>query len=302
MKKLVVGFDGSDQARDALQLAEVLRASAGGEMLITVVDEVDPLLSDVRALDQTRDEFFESMFEAASAELGHSDFTRRTAADSVPAALDHIAEADEADAIVVGSTHRGKLGRVLPGSIGDRLLAGSPCAVVVAPGGYRDRERPSVALVGIGYDGQHESKAALEEAVDLARSFDATLRIITVEPTLAQLAPERGGHVNPGYTRALHDHFAEQLEEAVSSCRGRVDVESALKEGDPGATLADQTVELDLLVLGSRGYGPVRRVLLGGVASKVMSLAACPVVVTPKSAKHHRAESDAEDAAEPALN
>ena len=60
--------------------------------------------------------------------------------------------------------------------------------------------------------------------------------------------------------------------------------ETKLAEGDPAAVLADQGVELDLLVLGSRGYGPVRATLLGAVSAEVMRTAPCPVVVTPREA------------------
>jgi nucleotide-binding universal stress UspA family protein len=42
--------------------------------------------------------------------------------------------------------------------------------------------------------------------------------------------------------------------------------------------------EVDLLVCGSRGYGPMRRVLLGGVLRKLIRRAACPVVVVPRGA------------------
>jgi nucleotide-binding universal stress UspA family protein len=51
---------------------------------------------------------------------------------------------------------------------------------------------------------------------------------------------------------------------------------------DELAALDDR--EIDLLVCGSRGYGPVRRVLLGGVSSRLIRRAACPVVVVPRCA------------------
>ena len=50
--------------------------------------------------------------------------------------------------------------------------------------------------------------------------------------------------------------------------------------------LADASEELDLLVLGSRGYGPLHSVLVGGVAGRVVREAACPVLVLPRKAGH----------------
>jgi nucleotide-binding universal stress UspA family protein len=60
-------------------------------------------------------------------------------------------------------------------------------------------------------------------------------------------------------------------------------VESEILEGDPAQRLAESSTGLALLVLGSRGYGPVRSVLLGSVSADVARTAACPVLVVPSS-------------------
>ncbi len=61
--------------------------------------------------------------------------------------------AEDAALIVLGSTHTGRLGRVRPGSTGERLLLGAPCAVAVAPHGYRTRLDPALTRIGAAYDG-----------------------------------------------------------------------------------------------------------------------------------------------------
>ena len=60
----------------------------------------------------------------------------------------------------------------------------------------------------------------------------------------------------------------------------RVDVEF----GEPEVSLVDLSRHLDLLVMGSRGYGPTRAVLLGGVSRRVSAEAACPVLIIPRGA------------------
>jgi nucleotide-binding universal stress UspA family protein len=79
--------------------------------------------------------------------------------------------------IVLGSTHRGGLGRVMPGSVAERLLNGAPCPVAVAPRGYEPRE---LRVIAVGYDGSAEATAALELATALGEAADATLRVIAV--------------------------------------------------------------------------------------------------------------------------
>ncbi len=103
--------------------------------------------------------------------------------------------------------------------------------------------------------------------------------------------PGRISHTLPGYERVLRDHFAARLAAAASGCTTEGEIEEVLEEGDPAEALAARSAGLDLLLLGSRGYGPLRRVLLGGVAGEVIRRASCPVVVTPRSAAHSRLRS-----------
>lgn len=292
MKRIVVGFDGTDQAGDALRLGRVLSEAAGAEMIVAVVAEVDPLLSELSPLDEARLQAFETIFAAAEEELDGFSFGRRTMTGSVPGALDLIATQTGADAIVLGSTHRGKLGRVLPGSVAERLLAGAPCAVIVAPVGYRRAELGDPMRIGVAYDGGREAGIALEVAADLARAANAPLRIITVDTTSADWV----SHKAPGYESALQEYFSERLEEAMERVGSGVGVEPVLASGDPAELLAEQSADLDLLVLGSRGYGPLRRVLLGGVGRKLVEISACPLALVPRGADVEHADPAAREA------
>jgi nucleotide-binding universal stress UspA family protein len=51
------------------------------------------------------------------------------------------------------------------------------------------------------------------------------------------------------------------------------------------ALIVERSLGLDLLVIGSRGYGPLRAVLLGAVSGRVIRDAACPVIVVPRGAE-----------------
>lgn len=267
MSGIVVGFDGTAEACDALDLAVRLRSATGKELILTIVDENAPPVSESGGYWEYQQNYFAEIGRKAVERLGHRDFSRRTVSDSAPAALQQVAETESADLIVLGSTHRGQVGRVLAGSVGERLLGGAPCAVAIAPKGYASGAHPSLGIIGVGYDGGEESRLALEMAVELARGSDSTLRLIGVAREDDE-ASER---------------MAAELAAAAGRCR-EVEAEPKLLVGDPAAALADQGVELDLLVLGSRDYGPVRTVLLGGVSRAVLRIAPCPVAIVPRSA------------------
>ena len=75
------------------------------------------------------------------------------------------------------------------------------------------------------------------------------------------------------------------VESAVELVPAGVECSSEIQTGGPLAVLLHAARDLDLLVLGSRGYGPVRRVLLGSVSRQLVRAAACPVLVVPRPAR-----------------
>jgi nucleotide-binding universal stress UspA family protein len=282
MRKIVVGFDDSDQGSDALRLAEAMRTATGARLVVASVDEIEPLWGDALHWRQARREYYETIFTRARAELGHDEFERVSSAGSVPAALTHIAEVEGADLIVLGSSHRGETGRVLLGSVGARVTEGARCAVAIAPRGYGDRGHPPIELIGVGYDGRDEARAALPLAVSVARHCRARIRLIAVAPVIEKLEPMKIAKTAPGYARYEHRHLAAELAVAAQEIPDEVDAETALLDGEPVPELANAGVELDLLIVGSRGYGPMRRVLLGGVAHALMRQVPCPLIVVPR--------------------
>ena len=301
MNKIIVGFDSSDQGADALLLADSLRTSPESELIVVSVYELEPIFGETVEWREHRDAYYAANFERAAKVLGRGDFTERTSAGSVPGALDQIALAEAADVIVVGSTQRGTVGRILPGSVGDRLLAGAPCAVAIAPLGYARSDHFEFGRIGIAYDGETEARAALKEAIELALERNAELKVIGVALTLLdESLSARIGHTKGGYVEALHHYFEQLLKEAMAVIPDDLTAEALVLNGDPAREIAAQGVELDLLILGSRGYGPLRSTLLGGVARDVVTMAPCPVLVLPRSCAEVSEAREARDG-DPAL-
>ncbi|MGZ5376004.1 MAG: universal stress protein, partial [Solirubrobacterales bacterium] len=225
-------------------------------------------------------------YEEAARELEGTDFTRASldgglSGRSAARALYEYADDQGANLIVVGSSHRGKVGRVLAGSVGESLLRGAPCAVAIAPRGLARGDHARVGLIGVAYDGSEEADLALAEAGRLARAFEASLRVIAVVPELTPLSFQALDL--EAIQASIRQEYEEALNEAVAGLDEEIAAEAVLKEGDPAATLSEQGAELDLIVIGSRGYGPVRAALLGAVSAQLVRTAPCPVLVTPRA-------------------
>ncbi len=287
MKTVMVGFDGSDQARDALKLGATFAEGLGADLVVAVVDELDLFAGEISGAEE-RAVYLRETLDLAARQLGERQFEGKTTWGSVPECLELVAADVSADVVIVGSTHRGQIGRVVPGSIGERLLAGASCAVAVAPNGYAQQEATSLERIGVGVDGEEESKTALRLASETTIAIGGSLRLIAVAPIPKELIPGRISSTAPGYARFVRDRLAGELKRAMATSSPAIKVAEILADGDPAEVLCEQSRELDLLVLGSRGYGPLRRVLLGGVASNVIRGASCPVLITPRSAQRPR--------------
>src|SRR6185503_15561609 len=116
--------------------------------------------------------------------------------------------------IVIGSSHRGRVGRVLTGSTGRHVAHGAPCAVAIAPHNWRT-QRPDVPVTfGVGVTDSRESRDALALAGSLAAAAHAPLKAITVVH-----APSRS-HPRFAATGTNYEQWCrEQLREAEESVR-----------------------------------------------------------------------------------
>jgi nucleotide-binding universal stress UspA family protein len=195
--------------------------------------------------------------------------------------VEALAERGEADLVVLGSTHRGHVGSVSPGSVAEHLLHGARCRLVIAPKGYgrADHSQDRLRVVGVGYDGMAESQAALDEAANLASKFGASMKVIGVTTAI----PATGVAAAAQAEAEAGPDFQTRLNEAVAELPSELRPLPVLARGDPVQKLLEAAeVGIDLLVLGSRGFGPVMRLLIGSVSSRVIRAAPCPVMVIPR--------------------
>ena len=200
-------------------------------------------------------------------------------AQSPARALHTLAQDDEVLLAVIGSSSRGQLGRVSPGAVTDRLLHGAPCPVAVAPRGLSlDDAGTPLRRVGVGYVDGPDGRAALEAADAIAHAAAAYLRLLVVMRPRDYYAT-----VKPAVRRVDHEAprraDAQAVLERGLNASGDPSTIGEVLDGEPAAALASASTDLDLLVCGSRGFGPLRTLLLGGTSHALVRRAACPVLV-----------------------
>lgn len=277
IQPIVVGID-PDRPNDAPLAFAAQLARAYGAPLWAVAVVVADGLGSVPASEAARGSA-ESAINAIEATAYTAGAQPRVIRASTAArGLHELANADGALVIVVGSTHRGRLGRIVPGAVTDRLMHGSPCPVAVVPGGYRP-EGP-LRRVGVAFDGWPESAAALGVARDLADRASARVRVLTVmEPGAPPATP---GLPPPDSVEHRRQRAADVLERGMHLLPEALRDDGRVLEGSAAEALARAADDLDLLVCGSRSYGPMRSVLLGSVSGALIRTSARPLLVVPR--------------------
>jgi len=283
-RPVIVGIDGSGQAEGAATLGRMLSEALHTRLLVVCCYGYE-----LRMMSSAAVLFEEVLRDAATTVLGQAanvlegfsswDATALLTASPVQGLLE-LAESEDAMAIVVGSSHRGGVGRALAGSVGTRLVQSAPCAVAVAPRGYRDA---NLGVIGVAYDETAEAQSALRGAVALASGRGAQLRLLSVvEPPsraiFAAASPDIVTFLDD--LRGLRRDQLRRAEAMISD--GGLSATSDLLEGAVVETLAEQTGSFDLLAVGSRRYGPLRRIAAGSVSIGLLRGAACPVLVLPR--------------------
>jgi nucleotide-binding universal stress UspA family protein len=288
--KIVIGFDGTDSGEDAVALGLVLARATRTVPLVAVVHLQEYPIG-VGRVDA---EWVAYMHEQAEQLLGRArrlvgeeagaEF-REVAAPSESRGLHDLAEQEQAELVVVGSSRRGPIGRTYPGSTGDRLLHGSASPVAVAPRGLRDAPPERLGRIAVAYLDTPEAGHALDVAVGLAERVGARLRLVTVMPRPAEVyLPVVGRDAEEAFVASSREMFRQGLAGGLARVDGRVEADAELLEGDVVDTLATlDRRDADLLVCGSRAYGPLRRVLLGGVSSRLLRRSALPLLVVPRT-------------------
>jgi nucleotide-binding universal stress UspA family protein len=277
-RNVIVGIDRGQGARDATALAKVLVASDGSLTLARVYIRDSLGRDSSSGLDKVEREHGLARHSAENDRQPGDRELRHIASPSVGRGLHELAEAERADLLVVGSCRRGLVGRVTLGDETTDALTGAPCAVAIAPFAYA--ERPAVlAEIGVAYDASPESEYALSVARGLASEHEATISAFEAVSVPAYLTVPGAG------AGAATESVPDMVAEARARIAALGEVEPHAAYGAAAEELAAYSASLDLLVVGSRGYGPFGRLVHGSTSRKLARSARCPLIVLTRGAR-----------------
>jgi nucleotide-binding universal stress UspA family protein len=190
------------------------------------------------------------------------------------------AETWKPDLAVLGRRGLGGLERLVLGSVSLMAVRHLACSALIAHGPPRDIRR-----VVVGVDGSEPSRRALDFVAALALEPEVEVDVVAVAESI--LAPSSlPAAARAAFRSVMADVDAQQqarlrdvLARATRGLGGWARVHTQTSVGDPARALLERAATADLLAVGSRGLGAVRRALLGSVSEKVLQHASCPVLI-----------------------
>jgi nucleotide-binding universal stress UspA family protein len=200
--------------------------------------------------------------------------------------LHQVSERLGAGLIVVGSSHRGRLGRVLAGSVTAGVLHGSHCALAVAPRGYTGHA--AFERIAVAYDGSDESRDALAAAAGLAAFAGGNVHSYTALEPIDRYALEAvpGLRLPDDYEQSRRARAERLTEQARAVVPEGALTEASVIVGRTAEALVAVSHDSDLLVCGSRGHGALRSMALGSVSRVLANEATCPILVMPRASRY----------------
>jgi nucleotide-binding universal stress UspA family protein len=282
MNQILIGVDGSPASRQVIRHGSELAAALDARAVLAFVNPpLAPLSPDAHIPPNWAEQLREqgrTLLKDAAAVCGWSAPPAQELADGpVAETLAGIARKLEAELIIVGSNGHRALTGVMLGSVAHRLAQIADRPLLLVPHDGRAERPMLLQRILVGTDGSTEARKAIDLARGLARRTGAQL-------TLAHAVTRASEHarVLPGFTwweQSAQD-YAERLVQGEAERLGG-DCKTVIRIERPATllrSLADE-IDADLVVVGRRGLGEMRRVLIGSVAEEVLRTSQRPVLI-----------------------
>jgi nucleotide-binding universal stress UspA family protein len=295
-RRILVAVDGSENARKAAEVAiDISRRYSANLFVLHVIPNSAPVMITVSAesqrigqelVDLAKKNGEKWIHEIVAGAQEQNVKVRGEIVDNVPSVVKTILEyASEwrIDLITVGSRGLGGFRRMLLGSVSNGLVTHAPCPVLVVRMSS-SREKPQFRKILVAVDGSSHAQEAVRVAVDMTKTLRADLIALNVMalPWMASSlnAPLPLDKIYNG----LREVGAEVTKEAAAMAEmEEIGLKQVMKEGfgSPVQTITEYVASesIDLIVLGTRGLGGFKRLLLGSVATGVVNHAQTSVLV-----------------------
>ena len=283
MMRVIVATDGSIDARTAAQWLADFPLAADCRVLLVGVVSVPPSPIDIPTVTAFKDALMEDARGGVEALVPF--FKGRVASVETRVLIGdprheivRLAHDSSADLVVVGARGLGAMASALLGSVSLAIARHAACAVLVVRPNPRPLRSAAVAL-----DGSAASDHAARFFAGLPLPATLVVRLVGVvaPPPVPRTAPRAViASLQDAITRITNDRrrvLAAALDRVAKCFPGQPTQE--LPVGPPAETLERMSSDVDLLVVGARGLGPVKRLLLGSVSERVLRDAACPVLI-----------------------
>ena len=288
--RILVAIDGSDDAKAALAWLEHLPLPADKNVkVLTAVQPPIPFID----VDKSQEVRATLMAEArrlvtdAASELrltGKFSTGEVVVEDDARQAIVTTAREWPADLIAMGARGLGSVARFFLGSVSRAVARDAPCPVLVCKG--QPRQLASVTVALDGSDHARQALGWLTSQLTLSPSTRVRFLGVAEPQHYPSSAP---GILGPTLAAAVAAIEAErrtgleaELAAAAKTVAARVPaIETSVVSGAPAEMIARdiERSQTDLVVLGARGLGGIRRLLLGSVSEAVLTHATCSVLI-----------------------
>ncbi len=293
--QIVVGYDGSENSERALDWAIREAGALAGELRV-VVSMGRPVAVDPSLYGP----FLEAIEEEADKIAGTAVGRCRDAGVQAVAVVERgdaagvlVHEAESAAALVLGRRgRRGVRGRL--GSVTAAAAAHASCPVIVLPDPGDSRGRPArsgsgpfAGRVVVGVDRLGRDNPAVLAAGRYAVRHGLGLALLTVVPETLSM-PTGSADLDRAVREQLTEPaqgLVDQVAESVREDHPDLAVETFVLSGRPADQLVEAGRSAELVVVGSRGYGGFRGLLMGSVSQAVLQDGEGPVMVVPNRKK-----------------
>lgn len=297
--KILIGYDGSEASTAMLDDLRLAGLPNDTEALVIAVAEMwlvpppsyglaqteftDTFQLDVRLATETA----EKAVERLKTLFPEWKISLETAIGAPAREILKKAESYHPDLIIVGSQGLSALGRLFLGSVSQKVATEAHTSVRIARGRVQETDEPARIIIAV--DGSPESNAAIRSVAN--RNWNKGTEVVLLTAT-GNIEPKDYkailGSVEPANPeiKAEADQLSsikqvlEQALEAQLKAKG-LTVSTIIRTGDPRKVLLEEaeTWGADSIFIGSRGFGKIKRLLLGSVSTAVASRAHCSVEI-----------------------